>query len=127
MRIYSIQGIVGNKQLLQYPHQQRREMNMTSVIEELYLGNVRPGSDLALRNPSFSKVMEREEHLSQELMNTLNSNSKELFERFCDSRAELDEVTQYDIFTYALKFGIMLMVEVFSGDTFSRDGKIADK
>lgn len=86
-----------------------------SVIEELYLGNVRPGSDLALRNPSFSKVMEREEQLSRELMDTLNSNSKELFERFCNSRAELDEITQYDIFTYALKFGIMLMVEVFSG------------
>lgn len=100
---------------------------MTSILEELYLGNIRPGSDLAQRNPSFAKAMEREEHLSQELMDTLNSNSRELFERFCDSRADLDEIANYDIFTYALKFGIMLMVEVFSGDTFIRDGEIRDK
>ena len=97
---------------------------MTSVIEELYLGNVRPGSDLALRNPSFSKVMEREEHLSQELMNTLNSNSKELFERFCDSRAELDEIAQYEIFSYALKFGIRLMTEIFFGSDVDKNSRI---
>lgn len=99
-----------------------------NIIEELYLGNIRPGSDLAQRNPSFAKAMEREEHHSQELMDSLNSNSRELFERFCDSRADLDGIANYDIFTYALKFGIMLMVEVFSGgDTFPRDGEIRDK
>lgn len=99
-----------------------------NIIEELYLGNIRPGSDLAQRNPSFAKAMEREEHHSQELMDSLNSDSKELFERFCDSRADLDGIANYDIFTYALRFGIMLMVEVFSGgDTFHRDGEIGNK
>ncbi len=101
---------------------------MVSIIEELYLGNIRPGSDLALRNPSFAKAMEREEQQSKELMDSLNCNSRELFEKFCDSRADLDEITQYDIFNYALKFGIMLMVEVFTGgDTFSRDGEIRNR
>jgi len=96
-----------------------------SVMEELYLGNIRPESDIAQRSPSFAKAIEREEQRSREFVDTLNGNSKELFEKFCNSRAKLDEIAQYEIFSYALKFGIRLMTEIFFGsDVFSGDGEI---
>lgn len=32
-----------------------------------------------------------------------------------DAQGEMEEITRYGTFTYALKFGILLMIEIFMG------------
>lgn len=47
------------------------------------------------------------------LLEVLDDSKKELFEEYCDAQSDMDSISRYDTFTYALKLGILLMVEVF--------------
>jgi hypothetical protein len=51
----------------------------------------------------------------EKLIALLSEEGKEIFEKFCDAKNEVEDITRYNTFRYALKFGILLMTEVFSG------------
>lgn len=85
---------------------------MTSMIEELYYGNINPNEKhYASDSPYMQAVQLREKNLDK-LMAMLDEQEKEQFEKYCDADEELEAISRYDIFVYALRFGIMLMAEV---------------
>jgi len=47
---------------------------------------------------------------------TLNDSEKELFEKYCEAQSEIEGIVNYDTFTYSLRFGIMLMIEILQTD-----------
>jgi len=88
---------------------------MTSILEELYLGNIRPDSRMYGQDSHFVQAARLKHDNLEKLMAALNDSEKELFEKYCDAQGEIEGITRYDTYTYALKFGILLMVEVFMG------------
>ena len=90
---------------------------MRSVFEELYNGNIQPGSRSYSENSSFAQLEELKDKNSAELMRTLDNSEKETFEKYRAAQDELEEITRYDTYTYALKLGILFMAEAFmNGD-----------
>jgi len=57
-------------------------------------------------------------------MEKLDDSGKEVFETYCEAESEIEEISRYRVYTYALKFGILLMAEVFvtSGEITGADG-----
>ncbi len=49
------------------------------------------------------------------LMASLDDTEKELFEKYCEAQGDIASITRFDTFTYALQFGVPLMVEIFMG------------
>ena len=47
-------------------------------------------------------------------METFDDSPKELFEGYIDAQGDIEAITRYDTFVEALKFGILLMVEVYA-------------
>lgn len=46
-------------------------------------------------------------------MKLLGNSEKEVFKKYCIAQEEIDEISRYATFSYALKFGVLLMTEMF--------------
>ena len=110
MRDKPIQGIVGYLTL-----KTGKEGHGMSIIEELYLGNIRPSSSMYPPDSPVAKAIKQKGIYLDELMESMDDDAKKLFEKYSDAQADIDEAVQYDMFVYALKFGVLLMTEIFMG------------
>ena len=99
---------------------------MRSILEELYMGNI--GFDSGYYAPSSPFVRAaRVKHDSMEkLMASLGNTEKELFEQYCEAEGDIQGITRYDTFTGALKFGILLMIEIFMEQSGTERGAGAE-
>ena len=88
---------------------------MQSVLEGLYYGNIRPDTKRYGQDSPFVEAARLKSKNLEKLMAMLNDSEKELFEKYCDAQGEIEDITHYDTFNYALKFGVLLMVEIFMG------------
>lgn len=86
---------------------------MKSVLEQLFMGNIRPDSRKYEPDSPFVQAAKLKHRNLESLMETLNDSEKEVFEKYCDAQADIEGITRYDTFTYALKFGALLMMEIF--------------
>lgn len=86
-----------------------------SIIEELYLENIRPSSRMYPADSTVAKAMESKNRYYDELKEKMDDAGKELFEKYCNAQADIDEAVQYDMFVYALRFGVLLMMEILMG------------
>ena len=88
---------------------------MSSVMEELYCGNIRPASRFYGKDSLFVETAKARNTTLEKLLALINEEEKELFEAYRDAQGDIEGITRYDTFSYALKFGILLMAEVFAG------------
>lgn len=88
---------------------------MMNILEELYYGNIRPDSRVYPPNSPFVEAAKLKNKNLEKLMAALNDSEKETFEKYCDAESDIQSITRYDTYTYALKFGILLMIEIFMG------------
>jgi len=88
---------------------------MQSILEELYCGNIRPDARSYGQDSPFVEAARLKSKNLDRLMERLDDSEKELFEKYCDAQGEIEDIARYGTFTYALKFGILLMAEVFMG------------
>ena len=88
---------------------------MSGMIEKLYYDNIQN----AIENGQDSHSAQADclvNRCLERLTATLNDTEKELFGKYCDAQEEAEEITRFHIFTYALKLGILLMAEAFTGN-----------
>lgn len=88
---------------------------MRSILEELYNGNIRPDTKRYGQDSPFVEAARLKHKNLEKLMATLNDSEKEVFEKYCDAQGDIEGITRYDTYTYALKFGVLLMAEIFMG------------
>ncbi len=101
---------------------------MKSIIEELYYGNIHGDSRIYAKDSAFVQAAKRKlEHMSA-LNEILDGQGKEEFDKYCDAQGDIESITRYDTFTYALKLGILLMTEVFmtSSEVVGEDISVQD-
>ena len=89
---------------------------MRSILEELWYGNVCP-------NNGYRKMTEEEKELMKymadhrnNLQATLSDQQNELLEKFDDCYADLTDIHEREIFSYAFRLGARIAVEVMSLD-----------
>ena len=88
---------------------------MESVIEQLYNGNIDPTSWQLPQDPKSDEASDRRYKLYEKLRGILDEDGKALLEDFMKAQEEEDAFMQIGRFSYGLKFGILLMVDVFTG------------
>ena len=89
---------------------------MNRILEELYMGNIGFDSGRHDQNSPFVKAAQKKLDNMEKLEATLNDSQKELFENFCEAQGDIEAIKRYSTFTAALKFGVLLMVEVFQAE-----------
>lgn len=85
---------------------------MKSILEELYMGNI--GFDSGQYEPDshFVQLAKIKLKCMEKLSATLGDQEKEWFDHYCNAREEMEEITRYNLYTKALRFGLLFMAEL---------------
>ena len=93
---------------------------MSSILEELFYGNICPSTDCRSKNNESVKLMRYIADHYDNLEKTLNERQKEIFKKFNGCRDELTDINDRELFIYAFRLGVKITIEVLSFDSFER-------
>ena len=82
------------------------------ILEDLYTGNVRPGERSFKQNSQYSRALAQAVESGDALIKSLTEEQKKLFEEYMDAQREVNILTDFETFIYALKLGAKLMLDV---------------
>ena len=84
------------------------------ILEELYLGDVRPGDRSFKRNSQYSKALDDVVKAEDSLADGLTEKQKELFEDYMTAQREVNVLTDCETFCMAFKLGAKIMLDVLT-------------
>ena len=73
------------------------------ILEDLYLGDVRPGERSGSRNRQHVKALDELLKAEEELSASLSKAQKKLFENFTDAQREVSILTDAETLSYSFK------------------------
>ena len=84
------------------------------ILEDLYLGDVRPNERFFKRNSQYAKALDEVVKVGDALTASLNEKEKKLFEDYMDAQREVTVLTDCETFCYAFKLGAKIMLDVLT-------------
>lgn len=84
------------------------------VLEDLYLGDIRPSDRSFKRNSQYAKALDDVVKAGDALTEGLTDKQKELFEDFMTAQREVNVLTDCETFCMAFKLGAKIMLDVLS-------------
>ena len=87
---------------------------MTSIIKELWYGNICSQEDDILDNPEFKELLCYMARHEADLKETLTDKQKDVLDRLMDNRIEFDSLAEAAIFEYGFKLGAKMMLEMLA-------------
>jgi len=89
---------------------------MKSIIEELWRGNICPSTESQVETVEKKELMGYVAEHHDKLQSTLTDEQKRILEKFDDCYAELTDISEREIFTYAFQLGARIAIEVMGFD-----------
>ena len=87
---------------------------MSSIIQELWHGNIVPQTDSRYNSTEMKELMEYIARHHDNLLKTMTDEQKEIFEKFDDCWSEYTSYAEEAIFTYAFKLGMQIAIETLT-------------
>lgn len=85
------------------------------ILEELYIGNVRPGERSFKRNSQYSRALSKSADAVDRLLAVLNDEQRKLFDEFSDAQREVSVLTDCETFMVGFQTGAKIMLDVLLG------------
>ncbi len=80
------------------------------ILEDLYLGNVRPSERSFKRNSQYAKALDEAVMTGDALTDTLTEKQKEMFEEYMTAQREVNVLTDCETFCFAFRLGAKIMI-----------------
>ena len=84
------------------------------ILEDLYLGDVRPSDRSFKRNSQYAKALDDVVKTGDALTEGLTKEQKELFEDYMTAQREVNVLTDCETFCVAFKLGAKIMLDVLT-------------
>ena len=84
------------------------------ILEDLYLGDVRPSERSFKRNSQYAKALDDLVKAGGALTDTLTEKQKEMFEDYMTAQWELNVLTDCEIFIYALRLAAKIILDILT-------------
>ena len=84
------------------------------ILEDLYLGNVRPSERSFKRNSQYAKALDELVKTGDALIDTLTEKQKEVFEEYMSAQREVNVLTDCETFIYAFRLAAKIMIDVLT-------------
>ena len=84
------------------------------ILEDLYLGDVRPSERSFKRNSQYAKALDEVVRAGDALTDTLTEKQKELFEYYMAAQREIKVLTDCETFVYAFRLAAKIMIDVLT-------------
>ena len=81
------------------------------ILEDLYLGDVRPSEHRFKRNSQYAKALDELVKAGDALTDTLTEKQKEMFEDYMTAQREVSVLTDYETYCLAFKTGAKIMLD----------------
>lgn len=90
------------------------------VLEDLYIGNVRPGERMFKRNSQYAKALDETVKAGDALTASLSEEQKEFFEEYMTAQREVNILNDCETFCYGFKVGAKIMLDVLTEGTLEK-------
>jgi hypothetical protein len=90
------------------------------ILEDLYVGEVRPGERSGKRNRQYTKALDKAIKSGDALTASLTGQQKELFEAYMAAQREVNILTDVETYIYSFRLGAKIMMDVLT------DGQIRE-
>lgn len=84
------------------------------ILEDLYLGDVRPGERSFKRNSQYAKALDDLVKAGDTLTDTLTEKQKEFFEDYMTAQREVNILTDCETFIYAFRLAAKIIIDVLT-------------
>ena len=84
------------------------------ILEDLYLGDVRPGERGFKRNTQYARALDDLVKAGDALTDTLTEKQKEMFEDYMTAQREVSVLTDCETFIYSFRLGAKIMIDVLT-------------
>lgn len=84
---------------------------MSTFIHRLWRGEIEPGNGPTVNTPEIRKLLALQERHRTALLNMLDPQQAEIFEKYEDAEKEADCLAGEDAFTAGIRFTLRLMTE----------------
>ena len=81
------------------------------ILEDLYLGDVRPSERSFKRNRQSAKALDELVKAGDMLTDTLTEKQKELFEDYMTAQREVNVLTDCETFIYSFRLAAKIMID----------------
>ena len=82
------------------------------ILEDLYLGDVRPSERSFKRNTQYAKALDDLVKAGDALTDTLTEKQKEMFKDYMTAQREVSVLTDCETFIYAFRLAAKIMTDV---------------
>ena len=84
------------------------------ILEDLYLGDVRPSERSFKRNTQYAKALDNLVKVGDELTDTLTEKQKEMFEDYMAAQREVNVLTDCEAFIYAFRLAAKIILDILT-------------
>ena len=84
------------------------------ILEDLYLGDVRPSERSFRRNSQYAKALDDLVKAGDALTDTLTEMQKEMFEDYMTAQREVNVLTDCETFIYSFRLASRIMIDVLT-------------
>jgi glutamyl/glutaminyl-tRNA synthetase len=84
------------------------------ILEDLYLGDVRPSERSFKRNSQYAKALNDLVKAGDALTDTLTEKQKEMFEDYMTAQREVNVLTDCETFIYSFRLASKIMIDVLT-------------
>ena len=84
------------------------------ILEDLYLGDVRPSERSFKRNSQYAKALDELVKAGDALTDTLTEKQKGMFEDYMTAQREVSVLTDCETFIYAFRLAAKIIIDVLT-------------
>ncbi|MBR0161792.1 MAG: hypothetical protein IJQ02_11000 [Oscillospiraceae bacterium] len=84
------------------------------ILEDLYLGDVRPSERSFRQNSQYAKALDDLVKAGDALTDTLTEKQKEMFEDYMTAQREVNVLTDCETFIYAFRLAAKIMIDILT-------------
>lgn len=85
---------------------------MSSILEQLYFGEIRPEEVIVPKNPEYRSINEKISNSMEHLKIKLSENDIILLEEIIDLFGKSSSIYSTEVFIYGFKMGALMITEV---------------
>ena len=85
-----------------------------NVLEELWFGNISPWERSFKKGSAYSKLLTLIARHYDDLVERLNDEEKEIFEKYADCTTEMRDLTEREAFVKGFTIGAQIIIEVMA-------------
>ena len=85
-----------------------------NILEDLYYGNINPCEREFKKGNTYSQLLGYIVRHQQDLLNLMNDEEKEIFEKFTECNNEMHSMTEREAFVSGFTLGARIIIEVMN-------------